>query len=160
MKELKNYTGDNKKELQELYHSSLVDIRNMEFQYEQLFKLMMEYTLADAILPKTKSKENIRPTLYDHKKRLTTLKPGCDHDFHIPWIGTETEFMPTNLDDPNYTEGEFHTTTYETYCCRFCNGNYYKIIKEEVTPKLDWDVQIDRINQRSRTIIDNSPVRK
>jgi len=165
MKELKNYTGDNKKELQELYHSSLVDIRNIEYFFEQLYKYIRMYAYDDAIdklfnIPKSKTNNASSHRSIREFNKVCTLKDGCDHVLRDPWVTTETEFRPENLDDQENKNGEFYTITYKTYNCKICNGNVYEFVSEEITPKLDWDVQIDRINQRSRTITENAPVRK
>ena len=165
MKELKNYTGDNKKELQELHHSSLVDIRNIEYLYEQLYKYIYVYAFDDTInklldIPKSKTNNVASHRLIREFNKVCTLKDGCDHELRNPWVTTETEFRPENPDDYKNQNGEFYTITYKTYNCRICNGNVYEFVSEVVTPKLDWDVKLNEINQRSRSITKNASVRK
>lgn len=165
MKELKKYTGDNKKELQEFYHSSLVDIRNIECFFVQLYEYINMYTYDDVLdkifnVPKSNDNAIIHHRFIREFKKISTLKDGCDHVLRDPLVTTETEFRPENPDDQENKNGEFYTITYKTHNCKICNGNVYEFVSEVVTPKLDWDVQLDGMNQRSRTISKNAPVRK
>ena len=81
MKELKKYTGENKKELQELYHSSLIDIRSIEYLFEYLSKCMIQYAITDSIdrlydIPKSESraKNSHKLTLLDRMWKAASFK--------------------------------------------------------------------------------------
>ena len=190
MKELKNYTGDNKEELQELYHSSLVDIRTMEYMFEHIRRLIFELAMADAFTSKgqhsfLEDKHVDEDTKYEiistspelqlykitpennhnffrllkENKKINTLKDGCDHYLGISFVDSKTIFRPENPEDPENQNGDFYTVIYKQCDCRLCNGSVYEFVSEEKST-IDWDVQIDRINQRSRAITKNAPVRK
>ena len=165
MKELKNYTGENKKELQELYHSSLVDIRSIEYLFGYLSNCITQYAITDAIdrlydIPKSESRAKNSHKLAQVSKRPCTFKDGCDHHARTSWTENETEFRPANPDDSEDKNGEFYTVTYKKVTCQMCDGVAYKIISEVITPKLDWDVKLDEINQRARTITESSSIRR
>ena len=190
MKELKNYTGDNKEELQKLYHSSLVDIRTMEYMSKHICRLIFELAMADAFTSKDQhsflEKEYVdedtkyeiistSPELQSYKitpennpkffrllkgnKIINTLKDGCDHYLGISFVDSKTIFRPENPEDPENKNGDFYTVTYKQCDCRLCNGSVYEFVSEEKST-IDWDVQLEQIVQRSRTINHNAPVRK
>ena len=164
IKQNKNYTGDDKEELKELYRSSLVDIRNIEYMLKYLSKLMFIYSFQESYA----GKDTIYPGLEEDLKDefnyfdkeedfecYSTLKDDCDHSFYEPKYTKFTEFCPEDPKDSKNFKGEFYTSTFKKLYCRCCNGEKKELISRSIEPKLDWDLKSQEIFEHTRSLKKN-----